>query len=113
MEPDPAMAGSADPSADVADRDWLGRELIRLDIDQRAVIVLSYYLDLTMADVAETLDPATSKGRLAPASDGAVTARVAHISGIGRETFACSPHGKGPPVSGDPWLWRSCRSASR
>jgi RNA polymerase sigma-70 factor (ECF subfamily) len=56
VEPDPATAGTPDPTADVADRDWLGRELAHLDIDQRAVIVLHYYLDLPVTEVAETLD---------------------------------------------------------
>ena len=56
VEPDPASAAGPDATADVADRDWLGRELGRLDIDQRAVIVLHYYLDLPVTEVAEILD---------------------------------------------------------
>ena len=56
VEPDPATARTPDPTADIAERDWLGRELIRLDIDQRAVIVLHYYLDLPVSEVAEILD---------------------------------------------------------
>ena len=44
-----------DASADVADRDWLLAELGRLDIDQRSVIALHYYLDLPMREVAEIL----------------------------------------------------------
>ena len=56
VEPDPALARSPDPTTDVGDRDWLGRELIRLDIDQRAVIVLHYYLDLPIREVAQILD---------------------------------------------------------
>jgi RNA polymerase sigma-70 factor (ECF subfamily) len=56
VEPDPTTARTPDPTADVADRDWLGRELIHLDIDQRAVIVLHYYLDLPVTEVAEILD---------------------------------------------------------
>ena len=38
VPPDPATSRTPDPTADVADRDWLGRELERLDIDQRAVV---------------------------------------------------------------------------
>lgn len=45
-----------DASADVAERDWLDRELERLDIDQRAVMVLHYHLDLPVSEVAEILD---------------------------------------------------------
>jgi RNA polymerase sigma factor (sigma-70 family) len=64
--PDPEPAGAADTSADIVERDRIGRELGRLDIDQRAVIVLHYYLDLPLVDVAEILDiPAgTVKSRL-------------------------------------------------
>ena len=52
--PDPPAAD--DPATDVADRDWLGRELGRLDLDQRAVLVLHYYLDQPVSEVAEILD---------------------------------------------------------
>jgi RNA polymerase sigma-70 factor (ECF subfamily) len=45
-----------DASADVADREWLLVELGRLDIDQRSVIALHYYLDLPLREVAEILD---------------------------------------------------------
>lgn len=49
-------ADDRDIESDVVDRDWLGRELGRLDLDQRAVMVLHYYLDLPVAQVAEILD---------------------------------------------------------
>jgi len=45
-----------DASADVADREWVLSELGRLDVDQRSVIALHYYLDLPMREVAEILD---------------------------------------------------------
>jgi RNA polymerase sigma-70 factor (ECF subfamily) len=45
-----------DASLGVLDRDWLGRELDRLDIDQRVVLVLHYYLDLPLSEVAEIVD---------------------------------------------------------
>ena len=66
VTPDPEVAGPPDPSAGLDERDRLGRELDRLDIDQRTVIVLHYYLDLPLVDVAEILDiPAgTVKSRL-------------------------------------------------
>ena len=44
-----------DASRDVADREWVLSELGRLDIEQRSVIVLHYYLDLPMREVAEIL----------------------------------------------------------
>ncbi len=49
-------ADDRDIESDVVDRDWLGRELGRLDLDQRAVMALHYYLDLPVAQVAEILD---------------------------------------------------------
>jgi RNA polymerase sigma-70 factor (ECF subfamily) len=44
-----------DASAEVADRDWVLAELGRLDIDQRSVIALHYYLDLPVREVAAIL----------------------------------------------------------
>lgn len=66
VTPDPAVAGTPDASSSIAERDRLGRELDRLDIDRRAVIVLHFYLDLPLREVAEILDiPAgTAKSRL-------------------------------------------------
>ena len=50
----------------MAERDRLGRELGRLPIDQRAVMVLHFYLDLPLTDVADILDipVGTAKSRL-------------------------------------------------
>jgi RNA polymerase sigma factor (sigma-70 family) len=64
--PDADAHGTPDATSEIAERDRLGRELDRLDIDQRAVIVLHYYLDLPLVDVAELLEiPAgTAKSRL-------------------------------------------------
>jgi RNA polymerase sigma-70 factor (ECF subfamily) len=45
-----------DASAHVADREWVLAELGRLDVDQRAVIALHYYLDLPLREVAAILD---------------------------------------------------------
>jgi RNA polymerase sigma-70 factor, ECF subfamily len=86
-------AGAPDASVHIADRDWLGRELDRLDIDQRVVIVLHYYLDLPVSEVAEIIDipygtaasrlhrgleAMRSSMRAGPAADGAqVTGRSA------------------------------------
>ena len=53
---DPRSAHAPDASAEVADREWVLSAVDRLGIDQRAVIVLHYYLDLPVAEVAEILD---------------------------------------------------------
>ena len=53
---DPRAAQVADSATDVADREWVEDALSRLDIEQRAVIALHYYLDLPVAEVAEILD---------------------------------------------------------
>jgi RNA polymerase sigma-70 factor (ECF subfamily) len=54
--PTPGTMWTSDASADVADREWVYTELGRVDIDQRVVIVLHYYLDLPLREVAEILD---------------------------------------------------------
>lgn len=64
--PDREPAMSSDLSTAVAERDRLGRELGRLPIDQRAVMVLHFHLDLPLPDVADVLDipVGTAKSRL-------------------------------------------------
>jgi RNA polymerase sigma factor (sigma-70 family) len=54
--PDPGTARIPDASALVAEREWVLHELGRLDIDRRTVLVLHYYLDLSLPEVAEILD---------------------------------------------------------
>ena len=56
----------ADASARIADRDLLDRALGRLDPGQRAIIVLRFYLDLTLPEVAAALGIplGTAKARL-------------------------------------------------
>ncbi len=44
-----------DPLAGIADRDQLERAFRRLSVDHRTVVVLHYYLDLPLADVADVL----------------------------------------------------------
>ena len=56
VEPDQATAGMPDTTAEIVDRDWLGRELSRIDLDQRVILVLHYYLDHTVTEVAQILD---------------------------------------------------------
>jgi RNA polymerase sigma-70 factor (ECF subfamily) len=54
--PDPVSSSMPDAAAQLADRDWLYDMLGRLAIDQRVVVVLHYYLDLPVTEVAEILD---------------------------------------------------------
>jgi len=54
--PDPGRSSSPDATAELAERDWLYDVLGRIAIDQRVVIVLHYYLDLPVTEVAEILD---------------------------------------------------------
>jgi RNA polymerase sigma-70 factor (ECF subfamily) len=55
-----------DRSADIADRDEVERGFRRLDPDQRAVIVMHFYLGLPLVEVAATLGipEGTAKSRL-------------------------------------------------
>src|SRR5205823_4831508 len=46
---------SKDGLSSIVDRDQLDRAFCRLPIDQRTVVVLRHYLDLTAEEVAETL----------------------------------------------------------
>jgi RNA polymerase sigma-70 factor (ECF subfamily) len=64
--PDLDSAGPFDLSASVAERDLLGQELGRIPIDQRTVMVLHFYVDLTLSDVANILEIpiGTAKSRL-------------------------------------------------
>jgi RNA polymerase sigma-70 factor (ECF subfamily) len=58
-----------DPAPALADRDLLERAFRRLDVEQRAVVVIHYYLGLPLADVADVLEVpvGTAKSRLARA----------------------------------------------
>ena len=66
--PDEAVAEDASELS-IADRDVLERGFARLDPEHRAVLVLRYYLDLTVPEVADTLDIplGTAKSRLSRA----------------------------------------------
>ena len=52
----PDEASGTDATAAVADRDQLERAVRRLSVEQRAVVVFTYYLDLRPDEVAEALD---------------------------------------------------------
>jgi RNA polymerase sigma-70 factor (ECF subfamily) len=45
-----------DSSVTVADRDQLDRAFVRLNADQRSVVILHYYLDYSLAEIATTVD---------------------------------------------------------
>jgi RNA polymerase sigma-70 factor, ECF subfamily len=57
---------TADSSGDLADRDELDRAMRQISTDHRAVIVHHYYLELSLAEIADTLDIpiGTAKSRL-------------------------------------------------
>ena len=56
VTPDVGDVSTPDASVDVAEREWVLAELGRLDIVRRAILVLHYYLDLSLPEVAEILD---------------------------------------------------------
>ena len=66
--PDPEPAHSFDSAAAFADRDLVERSMNDLTLDHRAVIVLRFYLDLSVDEVARILDipPGTVKSRNPP-----------------------------------------------
>ncbi len=66
LVPDGPSRDTHDPSASVVERDRLARRLGDLPIDQRAVIVLHFYLDRPATEVAEILGIpiGTAKSRL-------------------------------------------------
>ena len=63
---DPESPSSFDLAMSVAERDRMERELDRLPIDQRAVMVLHFYLALPLTEAATILDipVGTAKSRL-------------------------------------------------
>jgi RNA polymerase sigma-70 factor (ECF subfamily) len=64
--PDPEPFSPSDVSAAVVERDRLDRRLGDLPLDQRAVMVLHFYLDLPLTDAADILGipVGTAKSRL-------------------------------------------------
>jgi RNA polymerase sigma-70 factor (ECF subfamily) len=64
--PDREPASDIDVASGLAERDFVGRELGRLPVEQRAVMVLHFFLDLPLTDVADILDipVGTAKSRL-------------------------------------------------
>jgi RNA polymerase sigma-70 factor, ECF subfamily len=66
IDREPAEPSVGDSQATVALRDELERAFARLSVDQRAVLVLQYYEDLPLAEIAESLgvSEGTVKSRL-------------------------------------------------
>jgi RNA polymerase sigma-70 factor (ECF subfamily) len=64
--PDREPATEQDFATTLADRDLIGRELGRLPVDQRTVMVLHFHLDQPLTDVADILNipVGTAKSRL-------------------------------------------------
>lgn len=64
--PDVATERATDFSSAIVERDRIDRELGRLTLDQRAVMVLHFYADLTLEQAADILDipVGTAKSRL-------------------------------------------------
>ena len=62
----PEAPGATDKDFDLADRDQLERGFRRLDVDQRTVLVMHYYLGFSLDDAAEVLGvpPGTVRSRL-------------------------------------------------
>lgn len=66
MDPGGRELAGPDEMAAVNDRDQLERGFARLSVEQRAVVVLHYFADLTIEDTARALriSPGTAKSRL-------------------------------------------------
>ena len=90
--PDQEPDRGADAPTALAERDRLERELGRLSIDQRAVIVLHFYLGLPLTEAAAILDVpvGTAKSRLGRGLDAL------------RVSMRTLPHGTPDPSSGRP-----------
>jgi len=78
---------AADQLSSVVDRDQLQRGFRRLSIDHRAVVVMHHYLDLTLAEIADSLDvpEGTVRSRLHYAMRGLRAAMAADARPTPRE----------------------------
>ncbi len=56
LDPERSQGREPDFAQGVHDRDLMARQLGRLPVDQRTVIVLHFYLDVSLVDAAEILD---------------------------------------------------------
>ena len=89
---------SRDEMAIVIDRDQLERGYSRLSMDHRAVVVLHYYLDMPVAEIAETLGvgEGTVKSRLYHAMRGLRAALDADTRDV---ALVADEHGAGGVAS--------------
>jgi len=87
IEP-PAEPAEHDFTRALAERDRLGRELGRLPVEQRVIMVLHFYLDLPLTDAADVLDipVGTAKSRLHRGLDTLRSALAAEAAGSDLET---------------------------
>jgi len=85
VELNPFYSPIADPIHGLFDKDEVLRAFGRLPVEQRAVIVLHYYLDLPVADAAATLGipVGTAKSRLNRAVSGMRAAVEADARAVG------------------------------
>jgi RNA polymerase sigma-70 factor (ECF subfamily) len=81
----PGAVPTPDAASRVADREWVMSELDRLDVDRRTVLVLHYYLDLSLPEVAEVLG----------IPYGTVTSRLHRGLEAMRRSMIASPEGNG------------------
>jgi RNA polymerase sigma-70 factor (ECF subfamily) len=83
----PSHAAIGDEQISVSQRDELERAFTRLPVDQRAVLVLMYYRDLTIPEIASALDvsPGTVKSRLHYARDAMRAAMEADARPVPQE----------------------------
>jgi len=85
VEPGEQETSGPDQMAAVNDRDQIERGFARLSVDQRAVVVLHYFADLTIDDTARVLgiSPGTAKSRLGRAMKRMRTALHADVPAPG------------------------------
>jgi RNA polymerase sigma-70 factor (ECF subfamily) len=78
---------ATDALSEVHDRDQLERAFRRLSMEHRAVVVLHYYLDQSIDEIAETLglSPGTVKSRVHHAMRGLRAALDADARPVPRE----------------------------
>jgi RNA polymerase sigma-70 factor, ECF subfamily len=93
MNPDQEPTGSRDEPSVFAERELLEQELGRLPIDQRAVLVLHFYVGLPLTEAAVVLEVplGTAKSRMhrgLEALRSSMAAQAELSDGRGRERFA-------------------------
>jgi len=90
--PSAAEPRTVDATDAVLDRDQLERGFQRLPVDQRVVIVLHYLLDMTLEQIAETLDIPT--GTVCSRRSRAMAAMRAALESDARPVAPTRVHGE-------------------